>query len=230
MRRQGKGGPIGSRLTMACARVNMARWTNKTEDTLARSGCRVYLHRFYVDDVRLLIQLLGNGVRWNGSLLEYRQEWLETDYTRERQVERTKTELAKLMSAQFSMLTFTMETAEDFEDLKLSTLDFKVWLSPEGLVLHQFFFKPMNSVYWLMKRSAVNEEMRRATLTKEIIRRKVNTTERLDQEIRDAEMNRFTEKMLRSGYSRRECRAIMICALKKHARIRSAAEAAGRGI
>ena len=81
-----------------------------------------------------------------------------------------------------------------------------------------------------MKRSAINEEMRRATLTQDIIRRNVNTSERLYQGTRDTEMNGFTEKMLRSGYSRRECRAIMICALKKHARIRSAAEAAGRGI
>ena len=61
--KQMSGGPIGSRLTMACARVIMVRWGRKFKGALEGSGIKMLFGKFYVDDIRIITRLLRNGER-----------------------------------------------------------------------------------------------------------------------------------------------------------------------
>ena len=63
--RQSSGGPIGARLTMCIARLVMQDWWEKFEQILKDSSLEQFLNAIYVDDGRLIVQLLKRGYRFN---------------------------------------------------------------------------------------------------------------------------------------------------------------------
>ena len=52
-------------------------------------------------------------------------------------------------------LNFTVETPEDFDDLRLPTLDFTLWLEKDNTLNHSYFEKSMRSPYLIMNKSSV---------------------------------------------------------------------------
>ena len=87
-----------------------------------------------------------------------------------------------MMNSICSWLVLTMETEKMFEDKKLPTLDIKIWVEVEdnvNIIKFEFFEKEMVSPMVLHRRSAMPEGIRRATLNQELIRRMVNTSERV---------------------------------------------------
>ena len=76
-----------------------------------------------------------------------------------------------MMNSIFSWFRLTMETEEMFQG-KLPTLDVKIWIDEKtNRVMFSFFEKPMVARTVLMKRSAMPENTRMATLNQEMIRR-----------------------------------------------------------
>ena len=69
--RQAKGGPIGSRLTMAVSRVLMGRWSHRVRKIMKESGLEIYLLTGYVDDVRLVVEYLDNGWTWDNKASKF---------------------------------------------------------------------------------------------------------------------------------------------------------------
>ena len=63
--RQRSGGPIGSRLTMAVARVVMAAWGRKMEVIIKEGGMEIMLAACYVDDIRYIITMLDKDMYWS---------------------------------------------------------------------------------------------------------------------------------------------------------------------
>ena len=70
-----KGGPIGSRLTMVCARLLMIFWDSRVMNKLKQADLDVWMRGGYVDDLRFILSLLQPGWRWNNNKRKF--EWDE---------------------------------------------------------------------------------------------------------------------------------------------------------
>ena len=68
-------------------------------------------------------------------------------------------------------LTFAAEVGSDFEDEKLPTLDFKLWMKEDKTVLHSYFEKPMKTQQLLEKSSAMGKQQKYCILAEEVTRR-----------------------------------------------------------
>ena len=108
---------------------------------------------------------------------------------------RTSRILQKTMTSVYSFLNFTMETALDFQDRRLPTLDFKLWISQENIVLYTFFEKSMTSNQVMHRSSALPENTKMASLNAEVIRRMQNTSEILPDVERVVVIDNFSQKL-----------------------------------
>ena len=62
----------------------------------------------------------------------------------------------------------------------------------------------MNSKYCVMKEAGLTENTKRAVLAAEVLRRLFNMDEEVGRQVRDDVINKFSNKMRRSGYNSRE--------------------------
>ena len=69
---------------------------------------------------------------------------------------------------------FTAEVAEEFENSRLLTLDFKIWLEGDQ-INHYYYQKKMKTPFVVMKRSAMAQQQNMSILSNEVIRRLSNT-------------------------------------------------------
>ena len=69
------GGPIGERLTMACARVVMTEWGDRYMEILDKAGIKTTFLKIYVDDVRQVSTLIRKGLRYQSK--EKAWKWSE---------------------------------------------------------------------------------------------------------------------------------------------------------
>ena len=109
-------------------------------------------------------------------------------------------------------IKFTTETCEDFKNGRLPTLDTE-WEILEGKISHSYYEKEMKTPYQVMARSAMGKQSKISILSNELIRR-LNT---VSPEIKQEEILRIVEHYIMqlkiSGYSRRDCREIVVCGL-----------------
>ena len=86
---QTSGGPIGARVTMLLARLVMQEWWDRSKAILKESDLKEYLRAIYVDDGRMMIEKLKEGVRYvkESSRFEFKKEWLEEDIIDEKSKE-----------------------------------------------------------------------------------------------------------------------------------------------
>ena len=69
---QAEGGAIGLRLTGIVARIVMDYWATKFREMARENNITLYLMKKYVDDVNVLMEALGCGIRWNGEKMEWK--------------------------------------------------------------------------------------------------------------------------------------------------------------
>ena len=77
--RQLRGGPIGLRFTSIVARIVMDSWITLFLAALLKAGVNILGAMKYVDDINLVIQMLGLGTRWVVDSLVHTKEWEDTD-------------------------------------------------------------------------------------------------------------------------------------------------------
>ena len=125
------------------------------------------------------------------------------------------------MNSVFKNIQFETELAEDFTQRKLPTLDFEMWFQKDGKknegrkkILYRFYEKPMNTPFSIMKKSAMPEGGKVASLSQEVVRRMLNTSEMLDQNERDQILNNYTKKLFHSGYEKHQVKEILESGLK----------------
>ena len=132
-----------------------------------------------------------------------------------------------IMNSICSWLVLTMETEDMFVDRKLPTLDIKIWVTVDNIILFTFFEKEMVSPMVLHKRSAMPEGIRRATLNQEMVRRMVNTSERIPLIDRLMVVDGYAQKLINSEYSVDETRDIIVGGLKGYERLLSLSKDTG---
>ena len=222
---QRDGGPIGTRLAGAAAKIVMMEWADKVMEILEKEDIPVFLAACYVDDVRFVTGNIEIGKRWNTKTkrLEYRQEWVDEDNLSETSRSRqTAREMTNIMNSVYWNIQFEPEIGEDFTDSRLPTLDLTMWLDQgdgqedknKDRLVFSFFEKEMASVYCIMETSALSETTKISSLSQDLIRRMLNTSERVPQEERDRIIEVYTSKLYRSGYKKQQVREIIEAGLK----------------
>ena len=215
------GGPIGARLTMACARVVMTEWGEKYLEKLDKSGIRTTLLKIYVDDVRQVSTLIKRGLRYNIEREEW--EWSkaaeEEDDLKAGEGESRDARMARILQPVMNSingdLVFTTELPEDFEDERLPTLDFKMWLEEDWEINHTFYGKAMKNQMMIPRRSAMSDKMKISILSNDLNRRLSNiNTERMPQEEQVMVVEKFTQQLVNSGFNRQESREIVVSGVK----------------
>lgn len=77
--------------------------------------------------------------------------------------------------------------------------------------IYSFYSKSMGSKHCMLELSAMNWNSRKASLSQEVVRRLQSTSKELPQEDKNNILDNFTDKLLRSGYSRTQSREIITC-------------------
>ena len=107
-------------------------------------------------------------------------------------------------------LSFTTEIPEDFQDNKLPTLDFFLWLEKNGLLNWSYFQKAMKTPLVIMEASAMSDKQRHNILSQELIRRLSNTNiEKPNVDEQTSIIETFTQQLKSSGYGRKMSREIV---------------------
>ena len=156
----------------------------------------------YMDDIRLWMYSIRLGWRWVDGGLKYSTEWR----TEERMagmtgLQKTVEVIKHMMNSICDFLVLTMESGDDFPGGRLPTLDLNIWVGEDNVTRYIFFEKPMASSMVIQRRSAMPENMRVSTLTQEVIRRMMNTSEKLEQSERNEVIDVYGKKLVNSGYS-----------------------------
>ena len=214
--RQGSGGPIGARVTMAAARIVMQTWSEDYRRILEAAGLRVGLLTGYVDDVRQISTCLKEGIRFSkdNKRFEYSEEAKKEDQERRIQGESKNGRMARVcqqaMNSVNEDLQFTVEVPEDFENEKLPTLDFSLWME-NGLLVHTYYQKSMKTPFVVMERSAMGSKQKMEILSNEVVRRLTNVDhERLGVEEQRIVLEQMTQELKNSGYKIEQARDIII--------------------
>ena len=215
-----RGGPIGLRATCAIAKVVMGDWDRRLHNVMTNNGLGIEEAARYVDDVRLWLHSIEMGWRWTENKeLEYKEEWRAEELEqRMTATQKTAAVLIDIMNSVSTMLTFTSETAEDFDSGTLPTLDTQLWMEGRK-VKYMFFEKPMANSRVLNRRTAMSENGMVASLSQEVVRRCKNTSEELTQEQKNQVLDNYTKKLLASGHNRAQAHRIMTAGLTGYERL-----------
>ena len=194
----------------------MQDWWEEFLKILVKSNLKHLLEALYVDDGRVVIQLIKQGVRFDedSKVFRYSEKWYEEDIeSGKSDHERTELEVRKAMNSVSPDLVFTTETENDFQNKRLPTLSFQMWSDETGL-RHSFYEKSMRSQILTQKRSSQSEQSKFSILVNELNRR----FEVLDSKISNDEkvdiVNHYTQQLVNSGYSTTQIREIIESSLK----------------
>ena len=218
---QKRGGPIGLRSTCCVARLVMMWWDREFLEVIQRSNLAVIDCARYMDDVRIWLRAIRLGWRWVDGCMRFRSSWrMEEKVKGMSGLEKTTEVIESIMNNICNWLKLTMEN-EDMFDGVLPTLDLNIWVSEDNVIMFSFFEKKMVSPMVLHKRSAMPEGVRRATLNQELVRRMVNTSERLENVKRVKIVDQYAQKLINSEYSVEETRKVIVGGLKGYERLLS---------
>ena len=104
---------------------------------------------------------------------------------------------------------------EDFIDLKLPTLDVKIWVAC-GIIEYDFFDKPMATNTVLHAKTAQSESTKFASLAQEVVRRLLHTSRSLPHSHGLTNLNRFSQKMANSGHKLYYTKKVMVSGIMKY--------------
>ena len=135
----------------------------------------------------------------------------------------SRTEVSKwiikeTMTGLESYLDFTMETAEEFDGW-LPTLDTNLAVDENNIVLFKYFEKPMSSNSVLSSRTAMSEDSKMRSLSNELIRRMLTTSERVCDATRMEIVDGYAQKLFNSGYKIDQVRRIILAGLKGYEKL-----------
>ena len=215
---QQDGGPIGVRVAGAAGQLVMEDWGSQYRCLLEKAGLMVHLLSGYVDDGRQVSSPLKLGMVFKEGVFQYSEEAKEMDEARRNKGETTNQRMARVLKPAMDSinpdLVFTTESQEDFENERLPTLDFEMWLTKDG-IMHSYYPKPMKNPMVIMQRSGMAYTQKFQILSNELNRRLSNI---LKDEIPQSEINlkidEYARELKNSGYSISQSREIIVSGIR----------------
>ena len=167
----------------------------------------------YMDDGRTALYRFKHGWRWVSGRVIFCERWaLEDEHLSGLEV--TKRIIEGTMQGIEDFLVFTMETGDEFPEGWLPTLDTNIKVSEENVIQYKFFEKPMSANTVLHMRTAMAEDSKVRSLTNDLVRRLLTTSESLPDKLRWKIIDDFAQKLLNSGYKLEQTRRIIVAGLK----------------
>ena len=204
------GGPIGLRLTAALANLVMAFFDRALREVLMREHIKILISFRYVDDGRLGMKPISPGWRWTDGRLQFHKDKVNDDQKVSPQ-KRTTLLINDILNSIVSYLKFTTEDCEDFDNHKLPTLDCELWVENHK-IMYNFYEKPQVSNRLLLKSTALAGSSLKASLTQEGVRRLLNTSLDVGDQVRVDILNKFAMKLINSGFTQDEAQSFMVMA------------------
>ena len=172
----------------------------------------------YVDDNNLFFFILPLGTRWNEEQKKMiiEEEKKEEDEPKKGDM-RTMTEMTKMANSISPIIQWTNDCPGANEDLKMPSLDLKVWLEEkegEQKISFEHYRKPNSTRLLILVRSAMPSRVKRATLTQEALRILRNCSPSISWKRKAEFLSDFCMRMKLSGYPERYRAGIIESALK----------------
>ena len=206
------------------ADLSVTEWARQLLVLLDKAGIELDLKFSFVDDIRVVLYALLQGVDFCTRCREFTltKEKEEADRrSGESDMKRTADILKKAFNSIEKDLKFTVETQEDFEKGQLPTLDTSLKLVEMEIqtetghvvkykqIVYEFYSKPTGSKFTLLESSATPNQQKKSTLSQEIVRRLLDTSEEAPLEKKLEILNNFDNKLEVSGYDARQRRDIL---------------------
>jgi hypothetical protein len=204
-RRQKEGGPIGVELTGGLSRVVMGRWDRMFKNMMTRLMMTIWMFKRYVDDMDLIVKTERNKKLLDGELVDKTENEIE-DESEKPDDEITMRLIRTIADDVMKMI----QTEEDFpskhESKLLPILDVQVRVQGReddpslAEVSFQFYKKPMAPDRTILFNSAMPMKMKRTTATQEVLRRLLNCSRNICQEVRAKHLSDYMQVLTNSGY------------------------------
>ena len=110
-------------------------------------------------------------------------------------------------------LELTMELCSDFEDNKLPTLSFSLFMGPEGME-HTYFEKQMKNQVLLVERSSISRNQLMSIMSNEMRRRLEVIGEKVPKEEKNKVVNKYIQQLINSDYNWKQIHEIVVSGLK----------------
>ena len=205
----------------------MGRWDIKWKEKLLKNNIELEEDGRFVDDARAFLYAIRAGWRWEENGLWFRKEWEDEDALLS-PTERTKRAIFESMKGVTKCLKFTVETAEDFVDGWLPTLDFKIRMDPRNnRIEYAFYEKPTTPNRCLQSDTALNHNSLIMALSNEVGRRLDSFSSSMPASIKVEALDKFSQKMVNSGHSIKTIRTILVGGIKGFLRRVARSEAKG---
>ena len=124
--------------------------------------------------------------------------------------ERTKRIIDGAMGGIEEFLIFTMETKDKFASGWLATLDTDLSVNENNTIEYKFYEKPVSSNVTVQQRTAMDENNKMKTLSNELTRRLLNTSESLGDTVRIEVVDKYSQKLFNSGYRKEQIQRIVM--------------------
>ena len=106
---------------MAVSRILMGRWSHQLRRILEDSNMKLFLLSGYVDDIRMVLEMLSNGQVWDSKecklVIKEDRKLPAEEWTKEKRIAHTREEMKHVMNSIFT-IEFTTEISGDFDDEK----------------------------------------------------------------------------------------------------------------
>ena len=189
----------------------MGHWDKKWCRMQVKMGLVAQIFIRYIDDLRIYLAPIRKGWWWTGRgwCFDSSREDLRTAE------QRTKEELAKSLGDIFEFLNFTTESANDFTDNYLPTLDVKIKIKEGGEITFRHFYKPMINNLLLQNGTALSKNTVFSSLRQDLVRRLLNTcvSEGMDQRL--AVIEEYIQLLVNSGHRFSFIKSICLQAITK---------------
>ena len=214
----------------------MQYWSENYKKILTRSEIEVHLLSGYVDDGRQLTSSLPLGMRYSKEekIFKYSEPAYFEDNNKINEGESNNERMTRIclpaMNDVNKNLEFTVETAAEFENERLPTLDFQVWQEGDGSINHTYFQKPMKTPLVIMARSDMGTQQKVQILANELTKRLSNINEtRTDKQEKIKVIEQYTRELKNSEFGIRTAQEIIKSGIRGH-RIRIIRRTANGGL
>lgn len=233
VRLQTKGGAIGLEVTQALARLYMLWWDQKFLDVANRAGFEIQMYKRYVDDTNIIMKAIGQNVVWDEESLQLRS----TNATLEEEEPadlRSAKEIKKMANSIADFIQWEEAVPSNSPGGRLPILDLQCWHSNTSgnstTIYYTFYRKPMANRQLMLFSSAMPEQVKRTTLSQEVIRIMRNCHPELPWREKLIHLNALTERLRDSGYSEKMRAEIVQSGLRGYSKMKETERNGGRPV
>ena len=209
---QQSGSGIGLRGSACSAKILMGYWDQGWCKIQQKLGLVVHLIFRYIDDIRVYMAPIREGWSWSQSGWKFDPNFSDGLSDEER----TKREISKSFNDVMKFLRFTAESAEDFENKYLPTLDVQLKVLRDGKITFKHFSKPMINNIVLQKGTALSKNTVFSSLRQDLVRRLLNTSEEEGKTTKLGIIEDFIQLLRNSGHQYAFIKSIILQAVTKY--------------